>query len=209
MADDDDRRITLSATQTIEEAPDYATFSTGVVSRAATAKDALAANAKAMRNVVDGLTALGIAGKDVQTAQFNVSPLYTRQKNAPSRIDGFEVRNQLSVRIRNLADVGRTIDAAAGLGANQFGSLDFGVSNTDALLDDARGKAIAAARRKAELYAAAAGAKLGRVLTIDEGARRDGGAPIVGRAMAMQESTPIASGAISLTVSVTVTWALE
>ncbi|MEO1720610.1 MAG: SIMPL domain-containing protein, partial [Pseudomonadota bacterium] len=127
---DDNRRITLSATQTIEETPDYATFSTGVVSRAETAKDALAANAKAMRNVVDGLTAMGVAGKDVQTSQFNVSPLYTQQKNGPSRIDGFEVRNQLSVRIRDLADIGPTIDTAAGLGANQFGSLDFGVSNT-------------------------------------------------------------------------------
>ena len=53
-------------------------------------------------------------------------------------------------------------------GANQVQGISFGVEDNDKLLDEARTKAIADARRKAELYAAAAGVGVGKVLSISE-----------------------------------------
>lgn len=209
MADDDDkRRITISATGSVDAEPDMVRFSTGVVTQGDTAKAALDENSKRMRNVIDGLKALGISAKDIQTSAFNINPRYARRKTGQSEIDGFEVRNTLMVLIRDPDALGGVLDKAATLGANQFGGIDFIVSETDTLLDKARTNAIKAAKRKAALYVEAAGARLGRVLRIREGGRASGPRPMMkGRAM-VAESAPIESGTTTVSISVSVTWAL-
>jgi uncharacterized protein YggE len=126
---------------------------------------------------------------------------------------GYEVRNTVTVRARDLGRLGELIDGLVGAGSNQIEGLTFDVSDRSTKLDDARKQAIADARRKAELYAAGVGAKLGAPLAIDE--MEVGGdepiRPFVQRAKAMDAapSTPIARGEQELRARVTIRWALE
>ena len=102
------------------------------------------------------------------------------------------------------------LDEFVTLGANQMNGITFEVSAAETLRDTARKDAIANARRRAELYAAAAGTKVGKVIAIAEGTES---APPpyfkAGRAAAMNASVPIERGSQSLEANVTVTWELD
>lgn len=204
-----ERTVTVSATGAVSALPDIAHVATGVVSEGGTAAAALAANTAAMKSVVDGLKALGIAAADMQTDAFSVEPRYPARPapgSAP-QIDGYRVVNQLRITVRKLEDLGAILDRMIGLGANQMHGLSFEVSGAEALKDEARRVAIANALRRAELYAAAAGAGVGQVLAIvEDGARQAPRGALMARAMT--ESVPIERGSQSLEVGVTVTWAL-
>ena len=205
--------IRISGSAELQVTPDIVTFQTGVVSQGKTAREALDANSTAMNNVVDGLKALGIASKDLRTSNFSIQPKYNHKKDgsAPD-IVGFEVRNTIAIAIREIDRVGEVLDRAATLGANQFGGLQFVVEGMDAKLDSARTEAMADARRKAELYAKAAGAELGPVISISE--RSSGASPrpngaVVGMMSMRSAPPPIESGEATLSVSVNVVWKLK
>jgi hypothetical protein len=109
--------------------------------------------------------------------------------------------------VHGVDKVGAVLDALVGAGANELGGISFGIAEPAPLLDDARRKAIADARRKAELFAREAGVALGRVLEIDE----SGGGPVpvaYGRMMAEAVAAPVAPGQLDLSASVTVTFAI-
>lgn len=211
-ADDDiskRRSITVSATGMVAVEPDQAQISSGVTSEAATAKEALAANSTAMRKVIDGLKEAGVAAKDIQTASLRINPRYTRPKEGEApQIDGYSVTNQVEITVRDLDKLGLILDTLVSLGANEMGGLTFGVSKAETLRDEARKEAVANARRRAELYAAAAGVALGDVLKIDEGG--ESGPPPMPMARAMKvEAVPVERGTEMLSASVTITWALK
>ena len=100
-----------------------------------------------------------------------------------SGIVGYRASNRVTVRIRDVTKVANVIDVLVGAGANEIGGINFTVTQASKLLDEAREKAIADARRKAEIYAKAAGVTLGEPLSISEERRarpaipRQGGCP--------------------------------
>ena len=150
----------------------------------ASAREALTANSEAMKKVVGELTSAGIDPKDIQTSAFRVEPRYTRpaEGQAP-KIDGYSVTNEVQVLVRDLEKVGDILDRLVTAGANQSSGLSFEVSKAETALDEARKQAVANARRRAELYAAAAGAEVGEVLTITEGDAAAPPQPVFARAM--------------------------
>jgi len=92
-----------------------------------------------------------------------------------------------------------------GAGANEMSGIEFVVSEQSKLLDQARDDAIADAHRKAELYARAAGAKLGRVVSITE----EGSSPPPRPMQAMRAgAVPVAPGEQTLRAVVTVSYEL-
>ena len=191
--------------------PDTAEVSAGVVTQAATAAQALAQNNAAMEKVIKSVTAAGIAEKDIQTTNVSVTPLHRqgRQEPQPPDIVGYEVSNQVRIKVRDLTVLGRLLDALVGQGANALGGISFTVGDPAPVLDQARTSAMADARRKAEVYARAAGATLGPLLSIREGAApvpRFGGE--MPRAMAMS-AVPVAPGEQEFQASITVTYALR
>ena len=108
-----DRTVTVSASATIHAKPDAARIQTGVVSQEATAQAALAANTKAMANIIDGLKSLGIEAKDIQTSNFNVSPRYNHNRNGrPPELVGYQVTNEVTSMIRDLGRLGDILSAA-------------------------------------------------------------------------------------------------
>lgn len=203
--------ITVSGAGQVSAAPDMAQISAGVVSESPRAADAVKATSAAMQKVLAALDAAGIEKKYVQTNRFDVGPVYaddvSRSGGRPS-IVGYRATNQVQVEVHGVDKVGAVLDALVGAGANELGGISFGIAETAPLLDEARRKAIADARRKAELFASAAGVVLGSVLGIDESG---GGGPVpvaFGRMMAESVSAPVAAGELDLSASVTVRFAI-
>lgn len=204
-----DRLITVSASGYAYAEPDRARLATGVTAEADTAEAALSANTELMQKVVAGLKDAGIDAKDIQTSTFHVEPRYTnpRDGTAPA-VNGYRVSNQVAILVRDLKSLGGLLDKLVGLGANQVNGLTFEVSAAETLKDEARKEAIANARRRAELLAAAAGAEVGEVVNIAEETGYGGPRPMAMRA-AKAESVPIEAGTETLEARVTVTWKLK
>lgn len=212
MAADSDklgRTVSVSAVGTVAAEPDSATISTGVVTEADTAKDAIARNSAVMARVIEGLKAAGLAPRDIQTTALNVEPRYTQARDGrPASINGYRVVNQVRLAVRDIKRLGEVLDQAIALGANQVSGIGFDVSNVETLKDEARKQAMANARRRAELYATAAGVQLGPVVRISESVDDDA-RPMVGARKAMAANVPIEAGTRMLSAEVHVTYELK
>jgi uncharacterized protein YggE len=205
-----ERTVTVSATGEVSAEPDMARLSSGVVSEADTAREALNLNSSAMKKLIEGLKAAGVDAKDIQTSSFHVEPRYTNPRDGQAAvINGYRVVNQVEIHARDLARLGELLDSLVSLGANQMNGLTFEVSKAETLRDEARKSAIANARRRAELYAEAAGASVGEVLAISEDASQPGPRPMAMARKALAQSVPIEAGSETLEARVTVTWALK
>ncbi len=201
--------ISVTGEAQISVAPDVAFVDAGVATDAKTAREASEANNNAMTKVFAALKAANIDARDIQTSRLSLQPQYAPNRAGPSPIVGYRASNRVTVRIHDVSKVAGVIDTLVGAGANDIGNVAFEVSQASQLLDEARGKALADARRKAEIYAKAAGVTLGAPLSISEG-----GAPQpMFRAKAMggmaAAPTPIAQGEETLSISVGVTWAIK
>lgn len=162
--------IAVNGEGSVSAVPDSASVSTGVVTEAADPKQALAQNNAAVSALLDVLKNDGIADKDIQTSQFRIDPQYRRSQDqqAPLQITGYQVTNQLQIRVREIARLGGLLDALVRAGGNQMSGITFEHSRLEELVDEARRRAVADARRRAELYAAAAGVTVGDVISISE-----------------------------------------
>jgi uncharacterized protein YggE len=197
--------ISVSGEASVSVPPDTAQIEAGVSSAARTAREAAEANNAAMGKVLLALKAAGIEDKDVQTSRLSLQPQYAPNRPPPNVIIGYQAGNRVTVRLRDVAKLAGVIDALVGAGANEIGGVSFTVSAASKLLDEARGQAIADARRKAEIYAAAAGVTLGTPLSISE----DSGPGAVPYRRMVAAAAPVAQGEETLSVTVNVTWAIK
>jgi uncharacterized protein len=202
--------ITVSGEATVSVAPDQAQIEAGVATEAKTAREASEANNAAMSKVLLALKGAGIAEKDYQTSRLSLQPQYAPNRSGPSPVVGYRASNRVTVRVREVARLASVIDVLVSAGANDIGGINFTVSNASKLLDEARERAVADARRKAEIYAKAAGVTLGAPLSIsEEGAP----GPVLYRAKVasagMAVSAPVAQGEETLQVNVSVSWAIK
>ena len=201
--------ISVTGEASISVPPDLAAVDAGVASDAKTAREASEANNIAMAKVLAALKAASIDAKDIQTSRLSLQPQYAPNRAGPSSVVGYRASNRVTVRIRDVTMVAGVIDTLVGAGANDIGNISFEVSQASKLLDDAREKAVADARRKAEIYAKAAGVTLGAPLSIsEEGAPQPVFRAKVSVPMAAAP-TPIAQGEETLSISVSVTWAIK
>ncbi len=204
--------ISVSGQGRVTAPPDMATISTGVVTESERSEDALRENNVVVSALMKTLDDSGVDVADRQTSNFSVSPRYSRERNESGspKIDGYRVSNQVKIVVRDLDKLGGLLDALVKSGSNQLGSIAFGLSNQDALADEARVQAVKSARKRAELYAKAAGRKVGEVLSISESAIAVP-RPMMRNAMMMAEAAdvPIAVGENEITASVHVVFALN
>jgi uncharacterized protein YggE len=202
--------ISVTGEASISVPPDLASVDAGVATDAKTAREASESNNAAMAKVLAALKSASIDDKDIRTSRLSLQPQYAPNRGGPSPIVGYRASNRVTVRIRDVGKVATVIDTLVGAGANDIGNVNFEVSQASKLLDDAREKAVADARRKAEIYARAAGVTLGAPLSISE----EGAPQPVYRAkmvapVAAAAPTPIAQGEETLSVAVSVTWAIK
>lgn len=198
-----DKLLTVSGEATVSVAPDAAVIRIGVTSVGKSAREASEATAQKMTAVFGAIKDAGIAERDIQTSRLSVQPQYDPSKGGTARLLGFQVTNQVTVKIRDIDKVPAVLDRAIAAGANEMSGIEFIVSEQSKLLDQARDDAIADARRKAELYAKAAGVKLGPVVAISE--EGSGGPPRPYAAM-RAGGAPVAPGEQTLRSGVTVSY---
>jgi uncharacterized protein YggE len=202
--------VTVSGTGKVTYVPDIGTIAAGVSSDGKTAEEAWQKNAAAAQKLVDFLKNLGLQERDFKTSGIGLVPRYVHPKDQEPRLVGYTASYELSVTVRNLKDLGQVLDGLVANGANRQMNISLGCSDPERLLDEARAKAVADARKKAEIYASGAGAALGQVVSISEGSLSpfrsfsyEHVAPAGAKAL------PIATGEQDLSVSVTVVWGLN
>jgi uncharacterized protein YggE len=201
-----DQRIVVSGDGSVSVPPDRAQVRSGVTTRAVTVKEAVAANSKLMSAVLAALGDAGIPPKDIQTSQFSIRPVYAQEPRNEPKLTGYSVSNQVTVILREIGKVGDTLDRIIAAGATDAGNIAFLVNDPSKALDQAREAAVADAKRKAEVYAKAAGVQLGRVAWITEGSASGPlpPVPMMARAAGGAAPVPIAAGEDTLRAHVTV-----
>ena len=202
--------LSVSSRAEARKAPDIATFSAGVVTQAADGNAALRQNAEQMNRVLAAIKAAGVADKDVQTSGISLNPQYRYEENQPPRITGYQASNTVNVKLREVAKMGKVLDALVASGANQVNGPSFGIDDPEPLYDRARLDALKAARARAETYAGALGVRVRRIVSISEGGAAMP-SPMPRMAMMKAEaydSTPVAAGESSVSVNLDVVFEL-
>jgi len=196
-------------------APDKADLTLSVEVQAKSAEAARDQAAAAMTALIKAVKDENVADKDIQTRYVSLYPIYG-QDNA-NKINGYQLANRVTVCIRDISKVSAIIDSAVKAGGNpvRVQGINFAIDNPDAALAQARDKAYASARAKAEQYAKLAGVTLGRAMHITEG----GDIPpmpkpyaemsVMRGAMGDSNSTPIQAGEQEVSVTVNVIFGVE
>lgn len=161
-------KISVSGTGKIVYVPDVGYVTVGVVGEGATAAEAWEKNRERVEKIFEALKKLGLEPKDMQTTGLNVSPKYVHKPNEQPKFVGYTVSYDLKVTIRKLDQMGSVLDEVVKAGANRNMNISFGCLDLEKYMDEARTKAAADARKKANLFATGAGARLGKVLTITD-----------------------------------------
>lgn len=195
-------------------APDRARIEISVQTRALTAAAAGAENARKQQAVLDALRKLGFASDQLSTVNYSLYPEMQYDKEGrTARVVGYTAMNTVRIEVRDLALVGKAIDATLSAGANVISSLTFYASNTDEARRAALALAVSRARADADAVAKAAGGSVGQLLEISTGEVR---LPIpmnrmmmtrTGAAGQAADATPIDPAEQTISAYVTARWA--
>ncbi len=153
-----------------EIVPDLARVTVGVTIDRSTATQAAADVARAAQAVVDAVKAEGIPDGDVRSEAVTLAPLSPDRDGAASPRTGtadlYRGSTLVSVLVSPVDHAGALLSHLIDKGANLVEGIDYGSSQEGRITDDLRAEAARDARRKAEIYVAALGLRLGRVLEI-------------------------------------------
>lgn len=209
----DGTRLDVVASGQVARKPDIAHIGAGVVTTAPTASAALERNAQQMARVRAALRRAGIDDRDIQTSSINLHPDYRHdERGSNPQIIGYRASNEVMVRFRDIANAGKILDALVAEGANQINGPMLGIDKPEEALNEARMKAIAAARARAEIYARAIGKRVGAILSISEAGGHFAPPPMARMRtfdVAEAASTAIEPGEQTLQVSLAVSFELE
>jgi uncharacterized protein YggE len=161
-------RLDVNAAGEVTRVPDVAMITAGVMSRSPTASAALQDTADRMQRVLAALKRAGVEERDVQTSNVSLNPEYRYPENQAPQLTGYTASNSVTVRFRDLRSSGKILDALVAQGANQISGPNLVVDKPEAALDEARAKAIAAGRARADLYARGFGMRVVRVVAVSE-----------------------------------------
>jgi len=144
--------------------PDRAMLSLAVETQGESAAAAAAENGRLQSRVIDAAKAADVPAAQIRTSGYNVYPEYSGGRTP--KVTGYRARNTVQIEVRNIASVGKVIDAALGAGATNIGALGLYASNTDTARREAIAKAVTKARAEAEAAAIAAGGSLGPLVEL-------------------------------------------
>jgi uncharacterized protein YggE len=161
-------RLDLSVTGEATRVPDLAIVNAGVVTRSSNAATAIQENADKMAQVISAVKRAGIADRDIQTSSINLNAEYRYPDNQPPQLTGYTATNQLTVKFHDIRSSGKILDALVAQGANQISGPNLTVEHPEQTLNEARAKAIAEGRARADLYARSLGMQVARVVSISE-----------------------------------------
>ncbi len=200
--------IQVSGTGEVFGEPDTLTADFAVETSASTVDAALTRATTAATRMRDALLKGGLVKADLRTSNVGINA----KLDDKGKTTGYAVNQGLTATIRTVPKAGALISAAVAAGgdAARVNGVSFAIENSAALLAEARRKAFADARAKADLYALAAGRPLGRVVAVTETTTPgDEGSGLRHYQGAADSAVPIEPGRRRLAVTVTVAWALQ
>jgi uncharacterized protein len=171
-ADSPPNGITVTGSGTAELPPDQAQVSGNVQTQASTANDALNQNSQTMQAVLAAVKGMGFADSDIKTNSVNVYPVFSStNSNTPNAsntptIIGYKATNGVTVKVRDLSQVGSLIQAMVNAGVNDFTGVQFELQNPEQIRQMALQAAINDAQAGAQTSATALGVQLGGVLNM-------------------------------------------
>ena len=210
----DTSEINITGQSSRSVAPNYAILTLGITSQNTNINAAKSNNDRIMSNLISQLANLGVAKKDIYTSSISINPTSDYQDG--KRINtGYNVSNHVTVKINNLDNVGKVVDAAVSAGANDINNLSFQNDVSQQLSDSLTTEAIQTGRHKAEVIAAALGRTLGPVKTVSisttETSTMDSGYyrnPVMLKA-ALETATPVEKGSLIVSQDANITYYLQ
>lgn len=198
------RTLSVTGTGKVTLVPDIAYINVGVRTEGDEVSDALNRNTAQAKKIVDALTKLGVEEKDIQTTNFNVYPMQQYDMEGKVTKTTYIVENTVNVTVRNLAELGKLLDATVKAGANNIYGISFDVDDKETAFAQARDLAIKDAKEKAKAIADASGVNLGDIQNIMVYSS-SGVAPVydvkygMGGGEAMSASVPVSAGTMLIT----------
>jgi hypothetical protein len=167
------RAITVIGEGKVSLKPDLAMINVGAEARANTVSEAKAEVDAQMASIAAALEEAGVDEKDIQTSHYSI---YYEQEPMPVMPEGSALENRGGYRVSNMVRVtvhdvdkaGDVLDAVVQAGANQVSGVNFTVSDESTWQSEARAKAMADARSRAQELADLAQVELGQVLSVSE-----------------------------------------
>ncbi len=164
-----ENQFSVSATGRVFAKPDIANLTLGVKTEAKpTAAQAVKDNTSKMNEIMKALKDIGIEEKDIKTTNYNLNPVYDWTDRSGQRLNGYEVSQNVTLKIRDLEKIGQAIAKSTEKGANQVGNISFTIDDEFALRNEARAEAIKKAKEKAASIVSATGIKLGKIVNVYE-----------------------------------------
>tara|TARA_Y100000310_G_scaffold344574_1_gene458077 strand:- start:4649 stop:5422 length:774 start_codon:yes stop_codon:yes gene_type:complete len=203
--------ITISGEGGVTATPDITQVSLGYQTEDQDVAKAQQDNTEKMNKLINQLKDLDIDKEDIKTTNYSIYPRYD-YINRQQTLRGYQVSQNVSVKIRDLDKIGEVLSLAGSAGANQVSGLSFTIDDPEDLRQQAREEALANAKEKAEALAKVAGVKLGRLVSFNEsGGGYDYPMPMFAEAKAMDigiggAAPDIEPGSQDITVNVTVTY---
>jgi len=167
LADHEPATIVVDGDGKVVAMPDLATINLGLQTEKTEVAAAQKENTEKMNKIIDAVKAQGVAPADIQTTNYQINPQYD-YRDGSTKLRGYIVTQNLTLSIRDLSKLGRILEVAGSMGANQVGGLNFTVDKPEMLKNNARDKAIADAKEKAESLADSLGVRLGAIRSFNE-----------------------------------------
>ena len=193
-------------------APDQATISFGVTKNSPAVSDAQSQTNNAIDSILNNLKKIGISDKDTKTTNYSVNPNYSFE--GTQRITGYNVTQNIEVKIKDIKNTNRAVDTIIESGANLVGQIQFGFTDKSKveLEEKARKEAVDKAKQKAQSIAKIAGVRLGKIINVQE--LQQGGIspiPFLGREAESQPSkeTNITPGENSVKLTIILTYEIN
>jgi len=162
-------RFSVTGSGTVYAKADIANLEVGLKTGAKkTAAEATKESTVKMDDIIQELKKLNIDEKDIKTTGYNLSPVYNWTDKTGQQLVGYEVSQNLTLKIRDLSKIGDVIAKTTEKGANQMGNINFTIDDEYALKNQARELAIQKAKEKAVMIAQQSGMKLGAVKSVYE-----------------------------------------
>jgi uncharacterized protein len=166
---DDQDRFLVNGSGTVYAKADIANINIGLKTEVKpSAAEATQENSKKMNEIIKILKELDIEAKDIKTSSYNLNPSYNWTEKDGRKLVGYEVYQNLTLKIRDLEKIGEIISKTTEKGANQVGNINFTIDDEYQLKNEARELAIEKAKEKAQIIAAQTGMKLGKIKGVSE-----------------------------------------
>lgn len=200
--------LVVSGTGEVKAEPDIASFNVSVVTEGETASSALSSNSDGVRKVIDVLLMSGLSEKDIETSNVSVHPVYDTSDYNVRKITGYEATNSLNAKVKNINNLGGTIDSVVASGNFTVGGISFSLADSTKLQEEALKKAVNDAKRKAEVVAAQANKRITGIKNINVGSNAFIGFKSL-EAFDAASAVPILPGEVTVSESVTIKYFID